>query len=155
MAPVRAGGRRQRTGGGPDRGDRAQADQQQPAGWVCTVSGSDDRLSWKELGRAAGTDRPGVNFVPSIQFAGPSRSRYYRVDFEAASVRSWQVAEARLFDQSERVRMAGPFHFASAWMSAGSGKEWVYVDLGAPCTFDRVALAWIRRPAEGALQASD
>jgi len=134
---------------------RAQADQQQPAGWICTVSGSDDRLTWKELGRAAGTDRPGVNFDPSIRFAGPSRRRYYRVDFEAASVRSWQVAEVRLFDGSERVRMAGPFHFASAWMSAGSGEEWVYVDLGAPCTFDRVVLDWIRRPAEGAIQASD
>jgi len=29
------------------------------------------------------------------------------------------------------------------------------VDLGAPCTFDRVALQWIRRPAEAALQISD
>ena len=30
-------------------------------------------------------------------------------------------------------------------MSAGSGEEWVYVDLGAACTFDRVVLSWIRR----------
>jgi hypothetical protein len=40
-------------------------------------------------------------------------------------------------------------------MPAGKGEEWVYVDLGAQCTFDRVALYWIRRPAEGALQTSD
>ena len=30
-------------------------------------------------------------------------------------------------------------------ISAGTGEEWVYVDLGAVCTFDRVALDWIRR----------
>jgi hypothetical protein len=40
-------------------------------------------------------------------------------------------------------------------MSAGSGEEWVYVDLGANCTFDRVTLAWIRRAAEGAIQVSN
>jgi hypothetical protein len=134
---------------------RAQANQQQPAGWLCTVSGSNDGRTWTELGRSSGTERPSANFAPSIAFAAPSHSRYYRVELEAASVPSWQVAEVRLFDQNERVRMGGPFHFASAWMSAGHNGEWVYVDLGAACTFDRVALYWIRRPADGAIQASD
>ena len=45
--------------------------------------------------------------------------------------------------------------FTSAWKSAGSGEEWVKVDLGAPCTFDRVSLYWIRRAAEGAVEVSD
>ena len=40
-------------------------------------------------------------------------------------------------------------------MSAGSGEEWVSVDLGATCTFDRVALAWIRRASQGVIQVSD
>ncbi len=40
-------------------------------------------------------------------------------------------------------------------MPAGRGEEWVYVDLGAMCTFDRVALSWIRRAAEGSIQVSD
>ena len=31
----------------------------------------------------------------------------------------------------------------------------MYVDLGAPSTFDRVTLSWIRRAAEGSLQVSD
>jgi hypothetical protein len=34
-------------------------------------------------------------------------------------------------------------------------QEWVYVDLGAVCTFDRVALSWIRRAAAGSIQVSD
>ena len=51
--------------------------------------------------------------------------------------------------------MGGPHRFSSAWKSAGTGVEWVYVDLGAVCAFDRVALDWIRRAAEGSIQVSD
>ena len=40
-------------------------------------------------------------------------------------------------------------------MSAGSGEEWIYVDLGALCTFDRVGLVWVQRAAEGSIQTSD
>jgi hypothetical protein len=130
---------------------RAQAGQQQRANWTCAVSGSDDGRTWTELGRTSGT---GAEFAPPIAFAA-SHSRYYRVDFEGAGVMLWQIAEVRLFDRDERVRMGGPFHFSSAWKSAGHGGEWVYVDLGADCTFDRVALYWIQRPADGAVQVSD
>ncbi len=134
---------------------RGQANQQQAAGWKVTVSGSDDGQTWKELGNAAGEDRPGRNFSPSIALSGPSRSRYYRMEFDAPSVTTWQVAEVKLYDKQKRVRIGGPFDFTSAWMSAGGGEQWVYVDLGAPCTFDRVALYWIRRAAAGEIQVSD
>jgi hypothetical protein len=67
----------------------------------------------------------------------------------------WRVGEVMFFDQNRRVEPAGPQHFNSAWKPAGTGEEWVYVDLGAVCTFDRIALAWIRRAAEGAIQVSD
>ena len=40
-------------------------------------------------------------------------------------------------------------------MSAGPGEQWVYVDLGARCTFDHVKLFWIQRAAESAIQVSD
>ena len=40
-------------------------------------------------------------------------------------------------------------------MSAGSGEEWVSVDLGAPARFDRVVLHWIRPAAEGVLEISE
>ncbi len=127
----------------------------QPAGWSCTVSGSDDERTWKELGRAAGADRPRRDFRASIAFAAPARARFYRVAFDAASAQTWRVSEVALFDKNQRVEIGGPYHFTSAWMSAASGEEWVYVDLGARCTFDRVTLYWIRRAAEGSLQISD
>jgi len=50
----------------------------------------------------------------------------------------------------------------SAWMSAlpsalpsaPSGPNGSTSTLGAPCTFDRVVLAWILRAAEGSIQVS-
>ena len=125
------------------------------AGWSAVVSGSDDGQTWKELGRASGTDRPAREFKPSIALAAPSHSRFYRVALEAPSAQGWQVGEVALFDQNRRMEAGGPYDFTSAWKSAGMGEEWVYVDLGAVCTFDRVTLHWIRSAAEGVLQVSD
>jgi hypothetical protein len=134
---------------------RVQPNAGQAAGWATVVSGSDDGNSWAELGRVKGDDRPAREFKPSIRFNAPAHSRFYRVEFQAPSVTAWRVGEVMFFNQSGRVEVAGPHSFTSAWMPAGKGEEWVYVDLGAPCTFDRVALSWIRRAAEGSIQASD
>ncbi len=133
---------------------------QPTGGWTYIVSGSDDHATWKELGRVAGTDWPDMtdhdaNFARTIPFTAPSHSRFYRVELSASQPENWRVAELVLFNKSKEVRIAGPYHFASAWMSAGSGEEWVYVDLGAICTFDRVTLSWIRRAAEGSVQVSN
>jgi len=128
--------------------------------WTYTVLGSDDRVAWTEVGRASGSEwpnmgLPGPSFMEPIAFHAPAKFHSYRVQFSAAAVHSWGVAELALFDKGRPVRVAGPDLFTSAWMSAGSGEEWVYVDLGAVCTFDRVVLSWIRRAADGFLQISD
>ena len=129
-------------------------------GWSYVVLGSNDGTTWKEVGRLVGTNWPsmhfsGPSFVQTIPFAAPARYRDYRVQLSAAGIGTWGVAELALFDQGREVHAAGPYHFASAWMSAGSGEEWVSVDLGAECSFDDVKLAWIQRAAEGAIQVSD
>jgi hypothetical protein len=146
---------------------RAMADAQQPPGWRMVVTGSDDGQSWTELGRTASGDRPPAAARASVQsgvpappvfgvpFTAPSRSRFVRIALSAPSATRWILGEVILRDKGERVEAGGPYRFTSAWMSAGSGEEWVYVDLGAVSTFDRVALYWIRRPAEGAIQVSD
>ena len=134
----------------------------QPTGnWTYTVFGSADSVSWTELGRVSGSDWPDMNstteatFMQSIPFTAPVRSRYYRVQLSSAAVQTWSVGELVPFDQGQQLQLAGPLYFTSAWMSAGSGEEWVYVDLGKPCTFDRIVLSWIRRAAEGAIQVSN
>jgi hypothetical protein len=123
--------------------------------WACTVSGSDDGASWSELGHREGIARTTGEIRPSIQFAAPARRRFYRIAFSDPRARSWRVTEVTLFRGAQPIPVGGPHRFTSAWKSAGAGEEWVYVDLGASCTFDRVTLSWIRRPAEGSLQVSD
>ena len=133
-------------------------------GWTYVISGSDDHTHWTEVGRSTGTDWPsmhfsGPSFMQSIPFTAPAHNRDYRVEFSADGIKTWGVAELATFDQGREVHVAGPEHFMSAWMSAlptdPSGPEWVYVDLGASCTFDRIVLAWILRAAEGSIQVSD
>jgi Exo-beta-D-glucosaminidase Ig-fold domain/Glycosyl hydrolases family 2/F5/8 type C domain/Glycosyl hydrolases family 2, sugar binding domain len=141
---------------------RAVTTEPLPQQWSCVVLSSDDGQKWTELGRASNTEilvspvwwQP-KEINPSFTLPATSRSRFYRVQLDAPKVTRWNVSEVALFDKNERVEVGGPYDFTSAWKSAGSGAEWVYVDLGAECTFDRVVLYWIRRAAEGSIQVSD
>ena len=144
-----------------------------PENLSLTVSVSGDGREWKESGKVTnpkrepltgypmGFARPGQVFQPSIPLHSASQSRFYRIEFEAVNAPpmafflQWQVAEVAFYNQNQRVEIGGPYSFTSAWMSAGLGEEWVYVDLGSRCEFDRVTLYWIARAAEGSLQVSD
>jgi hypothetical protein len=134
-------------------------------GWTYIVLGSDDHSSWSELGRSIGSVWPDMSdsnaaFEQTIPFTAPARCRYYRVQLYSPGVESWRVAELSLFNKGNEVRVSGPgdftsAQFSSAWMSAGSAEEWVYVDLGAICSFDGVKLSWIRPAIEGSIQISN
>jgi hypothetical protein len=134
---------------------RVNADADLPAGWTCRALVSADGQNWQEVGRTTGANRPEKLFQSSIPLTAPSHDRFLRVELAAPSVAQWRVCEVGLFDKNEPVEVGGPYRFYSAWKSAGSGAEWIYVDLGASCTFGRVALSWIRRAAEGVLQVSE
>jgi hypothetical protein len=134
--------------------DVSGADRKAPSAWTGTLSGSDDGQNWREYASAASAAPAGTQSTASIRWNTPARARFYRIAFNSAAPIEWHVNEVRFFRGDQRVQMAGPHHFSSAWKSAGAGEEWVYVDLGAVCTFDRVALYWIRRAAGGALQVS-
>jgi hypothetical protein len=132
----------------------------QDAKWGMRILGSDDRTTWTEVGHFDGVGFPVVgddqaSFKEAIELTGAVKYRSYRVEFSSESIQSWGMAELQLFDKGKEQHLAGPEIFSSAWMSAGSGEEWVSVDLGAECTFDHVALSWLRGPAEAALEISD
>ncbi len=157
LGPDRDGWPRRRArSGSRGRAGAVQAGSPQP-GWKCVLSGSDDGAAWKELGaRGRGTESPRRgDFKASVLLTAPSHRHFYRVEVEATGALVWRVGEVALFDKNRRLEIGGPYDFTSAWMSEGSGEEWVYVDLGAPCEFDRVALYWIRRAAEGVIEVSD
>jgi hypothetical protein len=139
------------------------------------ISVSADGRSWQQVGsvtapKSASTAgyppdfaAPGQFFTPSIPLSPVGRNRFYRVDcalaesewsrrqaFEAL----WRITEVAFFRGDQRIQIGGPYDFTSAWMSAGMGEEWVYVDLGTRSEFDRITLHWIARAAEGSVQVS-
>jgi len=139
------------------------------------VSVSDDGYKWAEMGsRTSPTEVPGTNYPPdmvksgklynaTVNLSAPCRKQYYKIDLSADLpenmrgyfVSVWRAGQVAFYRNGERVQVGGPYSFHSAWMSAGSGEEWVYVDLGARCSFDRVALYWVQRAAAGSVQISD
>jgi hypothetical protein len=129
----------------------AQPDNQE---WTCTVLGSDDGKSWNELGQVSDMARPSGEIKASIPLKMSSTSRYYRLQFDSGRPLQWQIGEVSFFNAGRKVHPGGPYSFTSAWMSAGAGQQWVYVDLGAECSFDRINLYWIRRAQEGEVQVS-
>ena len=141
-----------------------------PQGWKITVMGSNDGTRWDTLGDAHSGSLPGdtltgffrrfmpVNFRFFSYPFKPGRTinyRYYRSEFRSPNVESWSVGEFGLYHDGKRAPVGGPYSFTSAWKSAGDGTEWLYIDLGAECSFDLVRMFWIRRASEYALQVSD
>ena len=147
-----------------------------PANLTFTISISDDARVWKPIGTTTGGSvvdpvnyppdlvRGNILVAPSVPFTQPSRSRFYRIEFstpagpEAASTAArlaWRLGQVEFYRGTTRVEIGGPYSFTSAWKGASLDEEWVYVDLGARFSFDRVALHWIGRAAEGKLQISD
>jgi Exo-beta-D-glucosaminidase Ig-fold domain/F5/8 type C domain/Glycosyl hydrolases family 2/Glycosyl hydrolases family 2, sugar binding domain len=140
-----------------------------------TVSTSEDGRAWESAGNAFGPKPastagyppdfcpPNHFFTPSIPLTSASRSRFYRIEClmstannHAASIEAtWKLGQVAFFKGDQRVEVGGPYSFTSAWMSAGSGDEWVYVDLGSRCEVDRVKLYWIARATQGSVQISD
>ena len=143
--------------------------------WSCSITGSEDGMEWKELGRATGViparrtpkrgsrtlgapvgfGRSTLRVKPSILFARPAQHRFYRIALNSTDGRAWALAQVAFFNKDRRIEAAGPHHFSSAWMPEGKAEEWAYVDLGTRCTFDRVKLHWILPAAEGVIQVSD
>jgi len=91
----------------------------------------------------------------SVQLPAASRNRVHRIVLKSTGQGSWIVNDIGLFNGIQSVEAGGPYRFTSAWMPEGKAEEWVYVDLGARCTFDRVVLHWIRAPRSHEIQVSD
>ncbi|HUX83669.1 MAG TPA: discoidin domain-containing protein [Chitinophagaceae bacterium] len=81
--------------------------------------------------------------------------RFYRYQIHEPNATGGSISDFGLFGQGKYAEIGGPYHFTSAWKSAGSGQEWIYVDLGVRSTLDQVKLFWIRPAVEGSVQVSD
>lgn len=79
-----------------------------------------------------------------------------KVEFSMPGAAHWTVTEIKFFDGNRAVTDVLPSsEFGSAWMSAKAGTQWVYVDLGTSCEFDKVRLHWISKARSGRIETSD
>jgi Exo-beta-D-glucosaminidase Ig-fold domain/Glycosyl hydrolases family 2/F5/8 type C domain/Glycosyl hydrolases family 2, sugar binding domain len=138
--------------------------------WIISISASDDGEEWNNLAAAEGNSLPGDSLSgfwkrfspPNLRFFNYkfklqtiSLHRFYRVNLNSPNAKSWAIAEVALFRNGKRASIGGPYHFTSAWMSGGAKEEWVYVDLGAVCSFDKISLYWIMPAKSGIIQISN
>ncbi len=91
----------------------------------------------------------------SYDLSEPVTYRFYRFDLSASCAETWEFGELDFLSNGIKLKMAPSHNFKSAWMSAGTGEEWVYVDLGSPSSFDHIVLNWINKASAGSIQVSD
>ena len=73
----------------------------------------------------------------------------------AKCAEDWRFGNLDFYKSETKLNMVPSNNFKSAWMSAGTGQEWIYVDLGTTSTFDKVKLYWINKATKGSIQVSD
>jgi hypothetical protein len=85
----------------------------------------------------------------------PVNYAYFRIDLKMESAREWSLSDWDFYKNNELQAIIPSQHFNSSWMSATPGEEWVYVDFGAPASFDKMNLHWINKALAGSIQVSD
>ena len=95
------------------------------------------------------------NLEQTFTFENPLNYRFYKVNFYTHCAKVWSIGDFDFFNKDNQIEMAPSHKFKSAWMSAGKGEEWIYVDLGIIATFDQVRLHWINKASSGSIQVSD
>ncbi|WP_419804988.1 glycosyl hydrolase 2 galactose-binding domain-containing protein [Terriglobus sp.] len=137
------------------------------------ISTSQDGYTWQAQGTVSGGAPGDLSIyppdlvayhqilLPNIVFAAPARPRRYRVEMTATGEAKryganllWQLGQVALYRGAQRVEIGGPYHFTSAWKSAGLDEEWVYVDLLDACEIESVKLHWIAAALQGKVQVS-
>lgn len=151
-------------------GAGVRLDDRMGLGWSCTLTGSEDGVHWQTIGTISGKDYPGDTipsrwrrfypgrfriFNESFRFTSPVEKRHYRVNFEAPNAIRWEFGGIDLFYDGSWAQINPANQFCSTWMSEGNQEEWIYVDLGNLCSFDKIKLHWIHRPLKGFLQTSE
>jgi hypothetical protein len=80
---------------------------------------------------------------------------HYKFTFKMPAATEWAFAEWEFYQGNELQSVLPSYHFTSAWKSATAGKEWLYVDFGAPASYDKINLHWLHKAIAGKVQASD
>lgn len=146
-------------------------------GYDIRYEGSKDGEAWTTLGRLSGWGLPGKEaeqklhsdankqvdksiynlrkIRETIKLENSGEYSHYRILLNMVGAVKWSLRETGLKYNGEPVVLSASQFFDSAWMSATSGEEWVYVDLGVCADFDLVRLHWVNKAVEGRIEVSD
>ncbi|HEX2968508.1 MAG TPA: discoidin domain-containing protein [Bacteroidales bacterium] len=115
----------------------------------------------------ADSTMPKPTFTFNFQSPGPTRIinisfdfeksvayHHYKLTLTAPCADKWSFSAMDFYRDSVKLNVTPSYRFNSSWMSAGSGKEWVYTDLGSDCSFDKIKLYWLKRPKSGSILVS-
>ena len=91
----------------------------------------------------------------SFIFTKPVSYHFYRINMSAKCAEDWRFGSLDFYNNGEKLKMTPSDTFKSAWMSAGTKEEWIYVDLGISSNFDSVKLFWVNKATKGSIQISD
>ena len=147
-------------------------------GYEMTWEGSFDGQSWTTLDSHRGKGLPGeasrrnmrVNdpnkqtgelsmpvrrLNETFSFSDTTSYALYRLRLKMKGAYAWIFHEAECMDEQGAVDLKPSQFFASAWMSATTGKDWIEVDLGTCAEFDQIVLHWLNKAVKGKIQISD
>ena len=156
----------------------AYDDKAASGGYEMTWEGSDDGTQWTTLSTHKGSGLPGrsssgrvtVNdpnkqtgnismpvrrLNETFDFDQPASYAHYRIRLKMAGAHSWIFNAIDFSDADGAVDLKPSQYFNSTWMSAGTGTEWLCVDLGTRSEFDQITLHWINKAVKGRIQTSD
>ena len=91
----------------------------------------------------------------TFTFNKPVAYHFYKISLSAPCATNWTFSDWDFYTSEKKLIMTPSLDFKSVWMSAGTGEEWVYVDLGVSSTFDHIKLHWINKAIKGAIQVSE
>ena len=160
------------------RGSVAYHEDQLGSGYEYVCQGSNDGTNWTDLGIVKGKGLPGTSskykahsdpnknsgepgslpirrLNDTIDFHHSEAYSQYRVNFKMKGAAYWTIHELNFYNQNDLLNFLPSKFYDSAWMSATSGEEWVYVDLGSTSNFNQVILKWINKAIKGKIQVSN
>jgi hypothetical protein len=123
-------------------------------GYEITCYGSDDQQHWIPLTKISGKEKV-EDFDHLLDFKQTVKYSSYRMDIQVPGAKAWALSEWEFFCGDEELLIVPSHIFTSAWMSAGTEGEWLYIDLGTVASFDKVTLHWINKAIAGSILVSE
>lgn len=128
--------------------------------------GNDKRMLTVNTGRGAFVRAEFGNLVidcdkVTLEYDGgvlPVRNeegKVFTADLSSVKGESVKLKLMHFYKDGNEISVLPSEYFTSCWMPAAAGNEWLYVDLGAVSSFDKIVLDWIGDTPSGSIEVSD